>query len=85
MTAINGSDIHADQVPRLTAELRKQAVEGPLPGASAHVADKLTEGGDIQLEHEEALATIEAVKAVGIGNDQLVRALRESLGVADPE
>jgi hypothetical protein len=85
MTAINGIDIHADQVPPLLAELRKQAAEGPLPGASGHVAERLTDGEDVELEHEEALATIEAVKAAGIGNDQLIRALRESLGVADPE
>ena len=77
---INGLEVPDDQLGRLTAELHKQAVEGPHPRISGEIADRLTEGGDIHLTGEGALATIEAITAAGIAADDLVDRLRDSVG-----
>jgi hypothetical protein len=80
MTRINGLDVPEDQIPRLTAELHKQAVEGPSQRVSRQVADRLSAGGDIDLTGEDALATIEAITAAGLNDDALLARLRDNLG-----
>jgi hypothetical protein len=77
---INGIEVPDDQLGRLTAELHKQAVEGPHPPISGEIADRLTDGGDIDLTGEGALATIEAITAAGIDAKDLLARLRDSVG-----
>jgi hypothetical protein len=81
MTTINGIEVPGGQISRLTAELHRQAVEGPHRSISGGVADRLSNAGAISLSGEEALATIEAIGAAGIDiDDALLARLRKSVG-----
>jgi hypothetical protein len=80
MTTINGLAVPDDQVARLTAELHKQAVEGPHPRISGDIAERLVGGGDINLTGEGALATIEAITAAGVDAGDLLDRLRDTVG-----
>jgi hypothetical protein len=80
MTTINGLEVPDDQISRLTAELHKQAVEGPHQPISGAIAKRLADGGEVNLTGEDALAAIEAIMAAGIDNAELLARLRDDLG-----
>ena len=84
MTTINGLGVPDDQISRLTAELHKQAVEGPHQRISGVIAERLANGGEVPLTGEDALATIEAITAAGIDNADLLARLRDNLGGVEP-
>jgi hypothetical protein len=80
MTTINRLEVPDDQILRLTAELHKQAVEGPHQRISGAIAERLANGGEVSLTGEDALATIGAITAAGIDNDDMLARLDDNLG-----